>query len=79
LVYIAEVYPAREQKLASNITGVDVVAAVSKFHKNVFFVSDKADALEKYRTEKKDGDIVIVMAVGSFNTLVYDLKKELGA
>ena len=79
LVYIAEVYPAREQKLASSITGVDVVAAVSKFHKNVFFVSDKADALEKYRAEKKDGDIVIVMAVGSFNTLVYDLKKELGA
>lgn len=79
LVYIAEVYPAREQKLASSITGTDVVKGVSEYHKNVLFVSDKADALEKYRAEKKDGDVVIVMAVGSFNTLVYDLKKELGA
>ncbi len=79
LVYIAEVYPAREQKLPSSISGQDVVRAVSRHQQNVFYVSDKRDALDKYRKEKKDGDVVIVMAVGSFNTLVYDLKKELGA
>ncbi|MEK7652095.1 MAG: cyanophycin synthetase [Patescibacteria group bacterium] len=79
LVYIAEVYPAREQKLESSITGQDVVNKVLEFNKNTFYVSDKQDALNKYRQQRKDGDVVIVMAVGSFNTLVFDLKKEFGA
>ncbi|MHB8871154.1 MAG: UDP-N-acetylmuramate--L-alanine ligase [Candidatus Doudnabacteria bacterium] len=79
LAYIAEVYPAREQKLESSITGQDVVNKVVEFNKNTYFVLDKQDALSKYRQQKKDGDVVIVMAVGSFNTLVDDLKKEFGA
>ncbi|MBU6447583.1 hypothetical protein KGQ24_01935 [Patescibacteria group bacterium] len=74
LVYIAEVYPAREQKQESSITGNDVVRAVSESHPNVYFVSDKQDALQKY--DLKKGDVVIVMAVGSFNTLSYDLARR---
>lgn len=74
LVYIAEVYPAREQKLESSITGYDVVKAISENHSNVHLVLDKQDALKKYRHEK--GDVVIVMAVGSFNTLSYDLARR---
>lgn len=74
LVYIAEVYPAREQKLESSITGSQVVKAVSENHQNVSLVHDKQDALKKY--QPVNGDVVIVMAVGSFNTLSYDLARR---
>lgn len=74
LVYIAEVYPAREQKLPSSITGQQVLDEVGKKHLNVYYVKDKADALDQYKKALKPGDVIIVMAVGSFNTLVNDLK-----
>lgn len=74
-VFIAEVYPAREQKLPSSITGTEVAAAVEKNNPNTVYVRDRADALEKYKQIRQKGDVVVVMAVGSFNTLVYDLEK----
>lgn len=73
LVYVAEVYPAREQKLPSSITGREVVAHI--VHPNVSFVADKEEALKAYSSQWKKDDVVVVMAVGSFNTLVYDILK----
>ena len=32
-------------------------------------------ALKQFQENVQKGDVVIVMAVGSFNTLVYDLKE----
>jgi UDP-N-acetylmuramate: L-alanyl-gamma-D-glutamyl-meso-diaminopimelate ligase len=75
LVYLAEVYPAREQKLPSSITGSEVVEKIAEHQPNVEYVKDKSDALEKFRSQVKKGDVIVVMAVGSFNTLVYDLKE----
>jgi UDP-N-acetylmuramate: L-alanyl-gamma-D-glutamyl-meso-diaminopimelate ligase len=75
LVYIAEVYPAREQKLPSSITGQEVTERISTHHKNVVHVENKAAALRAYAAEWKMDDVVVVMAVGSFNTLVYDILK----
>jgi UDP-N-acetylmuramate-alanine ligase len=74
-VYLAEVYPAREQKLATSITGKEVAMAIAKHHSNVEYVADKADALAKYEQIAQKDDVIVVMAVGSFNTLVYDLQK----
>ncbi|GAC1412466.1 MAG: UDP-N-acetylmuramate--L-alanine ligase [Candidatus Doudnabacteria bacterium] len=76
LVYLAEVYPAREQKLPSSITGEEVVQSVKENHDNVFYVKDKSDAQMQYAAEAKTGDVIVVMAVGSFNTLAYDLKNK---
>jgi UDP-N-acetylmuramate--L-alanine ligase len=76
LAYIAEVYPAREQKLPSSITGQQVVAEIMKNHQNVKYVSDRTEALNEYLKEAKPRDVVVVMAVGSFNTLVYNIKEE---
>ncbi len=74
-VFIAEVYPAREQKLPTSVTGSDVVAAISAKSPalNIELVHDKTEALQKYLAIKESGDVVIVMAVGSFNSLVHDL------
>ncbi len=77
LVYLAEVYPAREQKNAASITGLQVLAEVTQSHQNVFYVADKQSALAEYAKQSKPGDAIVVMAVGAFNTLVYDLKKAL--
>ncbi len=77
VAYIAEVYPAREQKLPSSITGHDVVAKILAANPgaDVRYVADREDALSQIKTELKPGDVVVVMAVGSFNTLVNDLKE----
>jgi UDP-N-acetylmuramate--alanine ligase len=77
VTYIAEVYPAREQKLASSITGHDVVVKILTANPgaDVRYVANRAGALTQLKRELKVGDVVVVMAVGSFNTLVNDLKK----
>jgi UDP-N-acetylmuramate--L-alanine ligase len=75
VVYISEVYPAREQKFPESIKGVEVVSAVSKHRLDVHFVENKGDALAKYKAAFQQNDVVVVMAVGSFNTLAYDLKQ----
>jgi UDP-N-acetylmuramate--L-alanine ligase len=77
MAVIAEVYPARERKSPSSITGKQVVAAIAKTHKNVKEVKDRAEALQLLKKELQPGDVVIVMAVGSFNTLAYELMENL--
>lgn len=74
---IAEVYPAREIKNSASITGEQVVQAIAKHQPNVVKVENKAEALEFLVKELRSGDVVIVMAVGSFNTLAYDLIEKL--
>ncbi len=74
LVYIAEVYPAREQKLPSSITGQEVVDAIRASHPKTFLVKDKEEALAQYAGQMQEQDVIVVMAVGSFNKLAYDLK-----
>lgn len=76
-VLIAEIYPARENAQNATITGTDVVKAVSAEHANVRLVKDKLDALQILKTELGADDLVIIMAVGSFNRLAYDLKAAL--
>ncbi len=72
-VLLAEVYPAREHKTAQSITGEQVVAAIRPQQPAVELVADKAAALTVLRRDAKPGDVVIIMAVGSFNTLAQEL------
>jgi UDP-N-acetylmuramate--alanine ligase len=76
-VFIAEVYPAREQRLPSSITGTEVVAAIQPNQLQTQLVSSKEEALNEYLKIAQPGDIVLVMAVGSFNLLAYDIKRAL--
>ncbi len=78
LVYLAEIYPAREQKLPSSISGLEVVDQIKENNPNTYYVKNKEDALAQYSQQAKEGDVVVVMAVGSFNTLAYDLKEKYG-
>ncbi len=72
-VLIAEIYPAREQKHESSITGQQVVDEIAKHHASVRLVKDKDDAKIILFEDLKPNDIVIVMAVGDFNQLAKEL------
>lgn len=77
VAYIAEVYPAREQRLPSSITGLEVVVAVQKRSSHVHYVATKEQAMEEYLKIAKPNDVIIVMAVGAFNRLAYELRDAL--
>jgi UDP-N-acetylmuramate--L-alanine ligase len=76
-VLISEIYPAREKKSNSTIKSESVVQAIGLHHEHIRLVESKASALDVLKKEAKPGDIVIVMAVGNFNRLVYELKEVL--
>lgn len=72
-VLLAEIYPAREKKTDQSITGQQVVDAIAGNHQDVTLVADKQAALDILQSQLAPTDVVIVMAVGSFNTLAQDL------
>ncbi len=72
-VLISDIYPARESVKDATITSDQVIAAVKQNQANVRLVHNKQEALQLLKTELKSGDIVVVMAVGSFNRLGYEL------
>lgn len=82
-VLISEIYPAREKAKDHNITSKDVVERIKfensklKIKNSVRNVANKSEALKILKDELKAGDIVIVMAVGDFNRLAYELKEAL--
>ncbi len=82
-VLISEIYPARESAKDATITSQDVIDAIKehntkyKIRNTLRFVKDKAQALDILRDGLKPSDVVIIMAVGGFNRLAYDLKESL--
>ncbi len=76
-VLISEIYPAREKVSAATIKSEEVVNAVKVEKKEVRLIKDKAQAVDILKAEAKSGDVIIVMAVGSFNRLAYELKEIL--
>ncbi len=76
-VLLAEIYPAREQKTQHTISGAQVVEEIAKHHSDVRLVADKGEALRILQDEIEPGDVVIIMAVGNFNTLGQDLLNAL--
>ncbi|HLD82176.1 MAG TPA: hypothetical protein VJA22_03160, partial [Patescibacteria group bacterium] len=54
-----------------------VVEAVQNKHPSVHHVSHKKKALTYLMEHLRPNDVVVVMAVGSFNELAYDLRDAL--
>lgn len=76
-VLISNIYPARESTKDATITSQEVADAVNKQRPNVKdpvrLVRDKQQATDILNKEAKSSDVVIIMAVGSFNRLAYEL------
>jgi len=76
-ILISEIYPAREKISEATVTSQEVVDAIRAHKPDVKLVFGKQQALDILKAEAKPGDIIIVMAVGSFNRLAYELKEKL--
>ncbi len=74
-VLISEIYPAREKASAATITAQEVVEKIENKHTRL--VHNKLEALDILKAELKSGDVVVVMAVGNFNRLGYELREVL--
>lgn len=68
-ILISEIYPAREQKTETSITSEIVVNKIAQYSPKVRLVKNKEDAAFILNTELSKDDVVIIMAVGDFNTL----------
>ena len=73
-VLISDIYPAREKKSDATITSEEVVKAIKG---KARLVHNKQEALNILKSELKASDTVIIMAVGDFNRLAYELKEAL--
>ncbi|MDE2311603.1 MAG: UDP-N-acetylmuramate--L-alanine ligase [Patescibacteria group bacterium] len=73
-VLISEIYPARESAKDANISSQQVISAIKPYAKSVTLVPNKAEAVTLLKKALKPGDVVVIMAVGSFNRLAYELK-----
>lgn len=79
-VLISEIYPAREKVSDATIRSEKVIEAIKEHNSKhqiqnqVRKVVDKTNALKILKNELKSGDVVVVMAVGEFNRLSYELK-----
>lgn len=76
-VLLAHIYGAREHQNNIGISDDEVLHAVSEHYKHIRPVASKAEALAILEKELAPGDVVIVMAVGSFNRLAYELAEWL--
>lgn len=82
-VLISEIYPAREKISEATITSLEVISEIQRHnpkflpHNSMRLVKNKEQALDILKNELKTGDAVIVMAVGDFNRLAYELKEIL--
>jgi UDP-N-acetylmuramate--alanine ligase len=72
-VLISEIYPAREKVSDATIKSETVLKALSEHHPKSRLVHSKNEALEILKKETTSGDVVVVMAVGDFNKLAYEL------
>ncbi len=72
-VLIAEIYPAREKVSEATISSTNVVQALGLPDNRKRLVKTKQEALEILKKEAKEGDVIVVMAVGDFNKLSYEI------
>ncbi len=72
-VLLAEIYPAREKRTDHTITGQQVVDQIAQHNPNVRLVANKDEAKSILTSELKPNDVVVIMAVGNFNTLAKEL------
>lgn len=79
-ILISEIYPARESLKDATISAEEVVAAVKEkldgLRQTVRLVKNKQQAIDILKSELSPDDVLVVMAVGNFNRLVYELKTD---
>jgi UDP-N-acetylmuramate: L-alanyl-gamma-D-glutamyl-meso-diaminopimelate ligase len=78
-VLLSKIYPARERIQDATMTSEQVFEQLKLQQPKSRLVQTKEEALAILRKEVTAGDVVIVMAVGHFNRLAYELSEKLKA
>ncbi|MBU2236075.1 UDP-N-acetylmuramate--L-alanine ligase, partial [Patescibacteria group bacterium] len=76
-VIIPKIYPARENAGDFKITSKDIVDEIAKKHQNASYIPEMKQVLEHLSANVKEGDIVVIMAVGDFNKIATELIEKL--
>lgn len=76
-VLVSEIYPAREKAKDASITSSEVIEVIKKNKPGARLVAGVEQAKDILKAEAKSGDVVVVMAVGNFNRLSYELMEIL--
>ncbi len=73
MLFVTEIYPAREKPM-EGVTGSMVSdAAAAAGHRNTRFISDRAELVDAVAKEAQDGDIVVTFGAGDVNKIGYEL------
>ena len=76
-VIITDIYPAREKASDFRITSQEIVDEIAKNHQNVAYIPRKKGVMDHIVANAKNGDVVIIMAVGDFNKIALELIDKL--
>ncbi|HYF04573.1 MAG TPA: cyanophycin synthetase [Patescibacteria group bacterium] len=70
-VLFSEIYPARERYHEGMITTEDILKRFT--HQKIRKVANKIEAKTILHAEAMPGDVIVIMAVGNFNQLAYEI------
>lgn len=76
IVLLADIYASAREKSTNDITGKIVYEKLREEHDNAYFTPGKMEIIEKLRSIKKDGDIILFMGAGDIYTWEQDIIHE---
>lgn len=76
-IIIPDIYPAREPHLKNIIHAKDVVIEIEKNGQKADYIPRESEIIGRVLGEAKSGDVIIVMAVGSFNQIARKIAAKL--
>ena len=78
VVFVTEIYPAREQPIAG-VSGQQVAAAAARAGADTRFEPTRADVGRKVYQELRAGDVVLTLGAGDITRVAPELVRWLGA
>lgn len=76
-VLLAPIYGAQDPAKETHVTNESLLAAVKHNHMHARSVSGRDEVVSILKAEVKKGDVIVVMSVGSFNTVAWEIKNTL--
>lgn len=77
IVLLADIYASARETITDDISGKIVYEKLCEEHKNVYFAPGKIEIIEKLRSIKKEGDVVIFMGAGDIYSWEQDIIQKL--
>ena len=73
IVLLADIYASARERFSGDISGKLVYEKLRGEHGSVYFTPGKSEIIEKLRSIKKEGDVVIFMGAGDIYSWEQDI------